>query len=179
MTRPMLAPLRGRVAWIFGDDFDVDQIVGVKNIKVQDPDALARLALDYFDDEFRQQVRPSDFLLAGSNFGYGHPHFQSMRAMRKLGIAAVLANSFFPVYWRGEISNGFPQIAGDLIASWLQRWDEIEIDFAASLVRRLADGETMAFQPYASSELETLSAGGFRPRLARSLAAQTKENSHE
>ena len=167
-----LNPIRGRVAYVFGDDFDVDQIVGVKNIKVQDLDTLVALALEQFDTEFRDRVRPNDVLLAGSNFGYGHPHFQAMRAMRKIGIAAVLAESFFPVYWRGEISNGFPQVACEGITSWLQRWDEIEIDFEALVVRRLATGEALPFPRYAASEDAILTAGGFRPWLAQELAAR-------
>ena len=37
-----LPNLKGRVAFIFEErDFDVDQIIGVKNIKIQDVDELA------------------------------------------------------------------------------------------------------------------------------------------
>ena len=171
-------PLRGRVAYIFGDDFDVDQIVGVKNIKVQDIDKLVSLALEQFDAEFKARLRPGDFLLGGCNFGYGHPHFPTMRAMRKLGIAAVIAESFFPVYWRGEISNGFPQVACEGIATTLTRWEEVEIDFGTSVVRRLASGETLAFQGYTASELAILAAGGFRPWLANTMAAERGEENH-
>ena len=39
-----LTNLRGRVAWIFEEeDFDVDQIIGVKNIKIKNPTELAKL----------------------------------------------------------------------------------------------------------------------------------------
>lgn len=167
-----LQPLRGRVAYVFGDDFDVDQIVGVKNIKVQDIDELVSLALERFDAEFRGRVRPGDFLLGGRNFGYGHPHFPAMRAMRKLGISAVLADSFFPVYWRGEISNGFPQVACEGISAKLKRWDEIEIDFSTQAIRRTAGDEAYPFQPYAASELAILTAGGFKPWLSQTLTAE-------
>ena len=38
--------LKGRVAFVFTeDDFDVDQIVGVKNIKLRDPAELAAVAM--------------------------------------------------------------------------------------------------------------------------------------
>ena len=175
-----LRPLRGRVAYVFGDDFDVDQIIGVKNIKVQDVDKLVPFALERFDAEFRDRVRPGDFLLGGRNFGYGHPHFPAMRAMRKLGIAAVLADSFFPVYWRGEISNGFPQVACEGVREKLQRWDAIEIDFDAQVIRRTAGGEALPFQRYAAAELAILAAGGFKPWLARTLTAeQGREIQHE
>ena len=86
----MLNNLRGRVAWIFPEqDFDVDQIVGVKNIKIKDVDELARVAMTSWDPEFASAVRPGDLLVGNHNFGYGHPHYPPMIAMRKLGIAGV------------------------------------------------------------------------------------------
>ncbi len=92
-----LANLRGRVAFIFDEiDFDVDQIVGVKNIKITDIDELAAAAMQSYDPDFRSQVRPGDILVGNVNFGYGHPHYPPMRAMRHLGIAGVIAESFSP-----------------------------------------------------------------------------------
>ena len=92
-----LQNLRGRVAWVFAeDDFDVDQIVGVKNIKITDIDELAGLAMQSYDPDFRQQVKAGDLLVGGSNFGYGHPHYPPMRAMRHLGIGGVIAGPDMP-----------------------------------------------------------------------------------
>ena len=52
--------LKGRVAFVFTeDDFDVDQIVGVKNIKLRDPAELAAVAMQAYDPAFSQQVRPA------------------------------------------------------------------------------------------------------------------------
>lgn len=58
-----LQNLRGRVAWIFADDdYDVDQIVGVKNIKVTDIDELAKLAMSGQDPNFAAVVQRGDLL---------------------------------------------------------------------------------------------------------------------
>ena len=47
-----LKPLIGRAAWVFDEvDFDVDQIVGVKNIKIKDVDELARVAMSSRDPD--------------------------------------------------------------------------------------------------------------------------------
>ena len=87
-----LPNLRGRVAFVFDElDFDVDQIIGVKNIKIQDVAELAALAMQSYDPDFQQKVRPGDVLVGADNFGYGHPHYPPMRAMRHLGIAGVIA----------------------------------------------------------------------------------------
>lgn len=166
-----LRPVHGRVAYRFGDDYDVDQIVGVANIKVQKLDQLVACARERLGDAFARRVQPGDVLVAGRNFGYGHPHFPAMRAMRELGIAAVVAESFFPVYWRGEISNGFAQVAAPGIATVAEPGDPIEIDFEAHRVRLPTRDTTLAFAPYGAAERAILEAGGFRAWLATSIAA--------
>lgn len=167
-----LQPIRGRVAHVFGDDHDVDQIVGVAHIKLQDLDRLVACAVERLGDDFARRVRPGDVLVAGRNFGYGHPHYPAMRAMRRLGIAAVVAESFFPVYWRGEIGNGFPQVAAPGIAAVAEPGDAIEIDFDACRVTLPGRGIVLACSPYAAAERAILEAGGFRAWLAASLAAE-------
>ena len=153
--------IRGRVAWIFADDdFDVDQIVGVQNIKVTDIDALAALAMQQYDPQFATQVRAGDVLVGGRNFGYGHPHYPPLRAMRHLGIGAVVAESFAPGFWRGEISMGFPLVPCEGILDLVQRWDEIEIDWTANLVQNHANGRSLAAAPLALADRSMLEFGG-------------------
>ncbi|MBI4272144.1 MAG: 3-isopropylmalate dehydratase [Candidatus Rokubacteria bacterium] len=165
-----MAPIRGRVAYVFArPNFDVDQIVGVANIKIQDVERLADLAMRGFDADFRATVRPGDMLVGGQNFGYGHPHYQAMRAMRRLGIAAVIAESFFPIYWRGEISLGFPQIACPGVLGMVERWHTVEVDWRAGLVRNLDTGRALPLRPYATAERRMLEAGGFTAALKRDL----------
>ena len=166
-----LKNLRGRVAWIFTEtDFDVDQIVGVKNIKIQNVEELARLAMQSYDPDFAKQVKPGDLLVGAHNFGYGHPHYPPMRAMRHLGIAGVIAESFSPGYWRGEVSMGFPQVTCPGILNFVERWDDIEVDFAANQLRNHTKKRDISFDALSQSEVEMLAAGGLVPYLKRSAA---------
>ena len=163
-----LSNLRGRVAFMFeGDDFDVDQIVGVKNIKIQDGDELAALAMTSYDPEFSTSVKPGDVIVGGHNFGYGHPHYPPMKALRHLGIAGVIAESFSPGYWRGEISMGFPQCSCPGIRALVRRWDEVEIDWDAGVVRNLTQGRDLPFEPLAKADRLMLEAGGLVPYLTQ------------
>ena len=156
-----LENLHGRVAFIFEEiDFDIDQIVGVKNIKIQDVHELAGLAMQSYDPDFQSLVQPGDLLVGNHNFGYGHPHYPPMIAMRHLGIAGVIAESFSPGYWRGEIAMGFPQVACPGILKGVSRWDELEVDWAAGLVRNITQGTVLAFEPLADADREMLEAGG-------------------
>lgn len=172
-----LANLEGRVAWVFEDaDFDIDEIVGVKNIKIQDVEKLANIAMREFDPEFRAHVQPGDLLVGNHNFGYGHPHYPPMIAMRQLGIAGVIAESFSPGYWRGEIAMGFPQVSCPGILAAVTRWDRLEVDWAAGVVRNLSRHSSLTFEPLAVADREMLESGGLIGYLhARARAGQQLE----
>lgn len=166
-----LTTLRGRVAFIFDEEnFDVDQIVGVKNIKITDVEELAKVAMLSYDPEFHAKVRKGDILVGAHNFGYGHPHYPPMRAMRHLGVAGVVAESFSPGYWRGEISMGFPQASCPGILGLVERWDDIEVDFDANEVRNLTRGRSLPMEPLSFADRSMLDAGGLVPYLKRPAA---------
>jgi 3-isopropylmalate/(R)-2-methylmalate dehydratase small subunit len=170
-----LPTLRGRVAYVFGDDFDVDQIVGVKNIKITDIDELAQLAMKDQDPDFPAQVRRGDLLVGGRNFGYGHPHYPPLRAMRHLGIAGLVAESFSPGFWRGEVSMGFPMVPSPGILAAVQRWDEIEVDWAGSTVTNHTRGTSLPFSPLAVADRQMLECEGLVGYLkARAAAPLTR-----
>ena len=156
-----LQNLKGRVAFIFEEiDFDVDQIVGVKNIKIQDVEELASVAMESFEPDFRSQIRAGDLLIGNTNFGYGHPHDPPMIAMRHIGIAGVIAESFSPGYWRGESAMGCPQISCPGILKTVDRWDELEVDWSTCEVRNLTKKTEIAFEPMSESDMQMLEAGG-------------------
>ena len=153
--------VRGRVAYIFDEpDFDVDQIIGVKNIKLKDPAELAAVAMKEQDPDFAQKVRPGDVLVGGVNFGYGHPHYPPLIGMRHLGIRGLIAESFSPGYWRGEVAMGFPQVACPGILQAVSRWDELEIDWQAGCVRNHSTGQSLPFEPLSESDQLMIAAGG-------------------
>ncbi len=173
-TSPVtLPPLRGRAAWVFVEDnFDIDLIIGIKNIKLSDLNELAAVTMTSYDADFVKSVRKGDLLIGGENFGYGHPHYPAMKAMRHIGIAGVIAESFSPGFFRGEISMGFPLVTCPGIRKLVQRWDELEVDWKGNTVRKLATQEQLPFEPLSQSEASMLAFGGFIPSLKARLAQQ-------
>lgn len=166
--------LQGRVAWVFDEDnYDIDLIIGIKNIKLSDLEELAAVTMTHYDPNFRQSVRPGDLLVAGHNFGYGHPHYPAMKAMRYLGITGVIAESFSPGFYRGEISMGFPLVTCPGIRAAVQRWDELAVDWQALTVRNLSSSAApLAVEPLASADRGMLEGGGLIPYLKARLAAK-------
>jgi len=90
--------LKGKVAWIFEDNCDVDLIIGIENISQTDPELLKSVCMKSYDPDFVKYVTKGDFVVGGDNFGYGHPHPQAMQSLRLLGIAGVIAQSFAPAF---------------------------------------------------------------------------------
>jgi len=156
-----LKDLHGRVAWIFQDeDFDVDQIIGVKNIKIKEPEELSKLCLIDEDDTFVSDVKTGDLLVGNHNFGYGHPHYPPMIGMRHLGVAGVIAESFAPGYWRGEIAMGFPQVVCPGITRIVSRWDEIHVSWKDQLLVNHTKQCELKIEPLSDSDAMMLEAGG-------------------
>ncbi|MEX2289023.1 MAG: 3-isopropylmalate dehydratase [Mycobacteriales bacterium] len=152
--------LRGRVAWIFGDDFDIDLVIGVENIKSYDPVHLRSVCMATYDPDFISAVRPGDVIVGGRNFGYGHPHYPAMIALRNEGISAVIAESFAPGYWRGEIYQGMPLITVPGISSAVERWDEVELDWRAARVTLPGSGQVLQGSPLSEHAVRVIEAGG-------------------
>ena len=174
-----LFDLQGRVAWVFeDDDYDIDLIVGVRNIKITDVKELATIAMSDYTPDFAASVRKGDLLVGGRNFGYGHPHDPAMRAMRHLGIAGVVAESFSPGFFRGEISMGFPLITCPGILEAAARGDELRVDWQTSQVHNLRSGRTLALQPLSASERGMLDAGGLIPYLKTRLQGPPPIGAH-
>jgi len=166
-----LSNLKGRVAWVFDEaDYDIDRIIGVKNIKITDVQELARLAMGDVAPGFAATVGKGDLLVGAPNFGYGHPHYPAMKAMRHLGIAGVVAESFSPGFFRGEMAMGFPLVTCPGILAAARRGAAIEVDWAAGRVRLADSNTTLPFEPLGAAERGMLEAGGLNPYLKARMA---------
>lgn len=171
-----LPTLDGRCAWIFeADDYDIDLIIGIKNIKLTNLDELAAVTMTSYDPGFAAAVRRGDLLVGGHNFGYGHPHYPAMRAMRHLGIGGVIAESFSPGFFRGEISMGFPLIACPGIRAATARWDRLRVDWEGGCVVNEMQDRRLPFEPWGATERAMIACGGLIPYLKARLARERAE----
>lgn len=150
----------GRVAWKFGDDFDIDLVIGVTNIKYYDADKLRSVLMQAYDPSFVDEVRPGDVLVGGRNFGYGHPHYPAMIAMRNAGIVAVVAESYAPGFARGELYQGMPLVTVPGISEAVERWDEVAVDWKNATVRIARTGQTLQGTPPSAHAIDVIEAGG-------------------
>ncbi|MGC4964025.1 3-isopropylmalate dehydratase [Gordonia sp. DT101] len=164
--------IEGKVAWIFGDDFDIDLVVGVSNIKSYDPDHLRSVCMKAYDPGFVDRVRQGDIIIGGRNFGYGHPHYPPMVALRNAGIAAIVAESFSPGFWRGETFNGMPLVTIPGVSTAVAIDDAVTLDWRAATLRT-SDGAEVVGTPPNARTVQVIEAGGSYELL---LAEHSREH---
>ncbi len=166
--------LRGRAIWLFTEsNYDVDRTIGVANIASSSMEDLARLCMQEVDPDFHNHVLPGDLLVGGDNFGYGHPHYQAMIAMRAVGIAGVIAESFSPDFLKGEAAAGFPLIACPGILDAVDRFDLLEVDWPNSVVKNITKNIVLNGKKLPVHFIEMIAAGGLLPHLRKRYQAES------
>ncbi|MDI6753734.1 MAG: 3-isopropylmalate dehydratase [Thermodesulfobacteriota bacterium] len=163
--------IRGRV-WKFGDNVDTDVIT--PGIYVDAPmEEMKKHVLEALNPRFAQEVSAGDILVAGKNFGCGSSRETAPDALKALGVAAVVAESFARIFFRNAIGIGLSVLPCPGVASLFQGGEEAELDILQAKVKNLSAGATLNGQPLHGDILEILSRGGTLP-LLKSLAEKER-----
>lgn len=152
--------IEGRVAWVFGDNFDIDLVIGMENLSERDPRKLAELCMVKFEPEFRDKVKTGDIVVGGRNFGYGHAHPQSLTALKKVGIRAIVAESFSPPFYRGETSGGFILIDCKGIVNCANRWNLLRVDLVNGVLTNITTGTRLSSEKPVAPVIQRIRSGG-------------------
>jgi methanogen homoaconitase small subunit len=101
--------------WLFGDNIDTDQILPGRYAPYMTSEAdLGKYPFIEMRPEFAKQVRPGDIIVAGSNFGCGSSREYAPRALKVVGISAIIAPSFARIFFRNALNLGVPLFEADL-----------------------------------------------------------------
>ncbi|KPL82549.1 homoaconitate hydratase [Thermanaerothrix daxensis] len=105
--------------WKFGDNVDTDQIVPGRYAPYMRPNAdLASAAFIEARPDFAEQAQAGDIIVAGRNFGCGSSREYAAEALKKRGIAAIIAVSFARIFFRNAINLGLPLFeAAEVVAA--------------------------------------------------------------
>ena len=169
----MSLKFKGKV-WVFGDNLDVDfEIVPFRKfdeglIKLED---VGKWCMTNVDPDFPKKVKKGDIMVAGSNMGCGHDHFQANLAIKQCGIACVIAESFDRNFFRNSIGVGLPIIEYRGINQEVKEGDELEADLPAGTIKNLTTGKTLKFKPFPDFLQDILEVGGMDPYADKLVAA--------
>ncbi len=161
--------IKGRAAWVFKDNFDVDLIIGIENISTTDIGIIVDNVMKSYDVSFKQTINCGDILVGGKNFGYGHPHPQSMMGMRAIGIDCIIAESYAFPFYRSELASGMKLFECPGIAEAVERRDFIEVNITALTVSNLTSGKQFRMNSIPDIPLRIMGKGGLIPFLKEEM----------
>jgi 3-isopropylmalate/(R)-2-methylmalate dehydratase small subunit len=126
--------IKGRV-WKYGDDVNTDLMFpGKYTYSINEPVEMASHALEILDPRFSKEVKPSDIIVAGKNWGCGSSREQAVTCLKECGISAIIAKSFSRIYYRNCINSALPALISYQAAVALKTGDNIEIDLKKGLI---------------------------------------------
>lgn len=166
-------------SWVFGDNIDTDVLAPGQYIKLP-MEELARHCLESVDADFAAEVTAGDVVIAGSNFGIGSSREQAAQALKVLGVAGVVAESFGGIFFRNAINLGLPVFtpaksassgARDFRLSDIKAGEPISLDLQRALVYT-ESGIKIELQPLPDFLMDMLEAGGLVAVLEKRFNVQ-------
>ncbi len=164
-------PIRGRV-WKFGDNVDTDVMAPWNSLSL--PWEERRKVILHVRSDFAQEAKPGDVIVAGRNWGCGSSREHAPENLRRLGIAAVVAESFGRIYFRNSIAIAFPNIACPGVTDAFEEGEELELDMATARVRNITREVELQGQPYTPEMLSIIDKGGLLNVLKERFAGQAE-----
>lgn len=155
-------------AWVFGDNLDTDVIAPGRYMKFP-IDEIARHCLESVEPAFAKEVKPGDVVVGGRNFGVGSSREQAPEALKHLGVAALVAESFAGLFYRNAINLGLPAVVCAQ-AKRIRAGDELRIDYEKGTISDLTTGEALACEPVPAFLMTIIRDGGLLPHLEKRLA---------
>lgn len=150
--------MKGTV-WKFGDDIDTDIILPGRYLIYTDEEKLSQHCMKGLDDKFNEKCKKGDFIVAGKNFGCGSSREHAPIALKGVGVAAVIAESFARIFYRNATNVGVPLLEAPGITKFVENEEEIEVDMDNGIITS-KNGETITFKKLPPFMLEILENGG-------------------
>jgi 3-isopropylmalate/(R)-2-methylmalate dehydratase small subunit len=157
-----MAKVQGRV-WKFGHDINTDLVIPGFAIFMS-ADEQPRHCFSANRPGWVDEVHEGDVLLAGRNFGVGSGR-PIGEVFVRLGIKAVVAESFNGLGLRNCVNVGLPSLPCPGILDAFEEGDVAEVDAVSGLVRNLSSGTSVMGKPLPPPIQEIVEAGGVEQML--------------
>ncbi len=154
-------------AWVFGDNLDTDVLAPGRYMKFG-IEEIARHCLESVEPAFVREVRAGDVVVAGRNMGAGSSREQAPAALKHLGVAALVAESYAGLFYRNALNLGLPAVVCAQAAR-IRNGDRLEVDAEGGKVKNLTTGETLACEPIPAHLMQMVRDGGLVPHLEKRL----------
>ena len=144
--------------WMFGDGVNTDDILPGKYAPFMvGEDVFQSYAFAHVRPDFAENVQPGDILVGGRNWGLGSSREYAPKALKKLGIGAIIAKSFARIHYRNLLNLGIPAFESADVPDKLREGDEVTFERDAGRLER--GGDTFQVTPPPAFLREALAAG--------------------
>ena len=165
-----MAITKGKV-FKYGDDVNTDVIFpGKYTYTVSDPAEMGKYAMEDLDPEFKDKMKPGDFIVAGKNFGCGSSREQAAICFVTLGLGGIIARSFGRIYFRNALNQGLVIAECPEAVDAIEAGEEIEMDLEKGEI--ITSKGTFNFPPPPPEVLDIYDAGGLVPYVKKKLAEE-------
>jgi 3-isopropylmalate/(R)-2-methylmalate dehydratase small subunit len=160
--------IRGK-AWKYGDDVNTDVIFpGKYTYTINDPNEMAKHALEDLDPSFARNVQENDIVVVGKNFGCGSSREQAATCLKFAKVGAVVAKSFARIFFRNAINTGLALIQCPEAVDAIENGEIVSIDFEKGELT--CKGGIFRFPPLPEFVLRIIQDGGLIPHTKKKLA---------
>ena len=157
--------------WVLGDNVDTDVITPGRYLKFG-MEEIAQHCLEPVLPNFAKEVKPGDIVVAGRNFGAGSSREQAPGALKHLGVAALVAESFAGLFYRNSLNLGLAALVCAK-AKQIRDGEELSVDFDQAVLVGKGSGKTYPFEPIPPHLLEMVRDGGLLAHLEKRMKWRT------
>ncbi|MBQ4077963.1 3-isopropylmalate dehydratase small subunit [bacterium] len=150
---------QGKV-WKYADNVDTDVIIPARYLNTASHEELAKHCMEDIDETFAKEVKESDIIVAGENFGCGSSREHAPIAIKASGISLVIAKSFARIFYRNAINIGLPILEHPTLSDECSKNDTIEFDLTNGIVRNLTTGKQYECTKFPDEIQKLVNAGG-------------------
>lgn len=144
--------------WKFGDSINTDDILPGKYAPFMvGEDKFQGYAFAHLRPEFARSVQPGDLLVGGRNWGLGSSREYAPKALKKLKIGGIIAQSFARIHYRNLLNLGIPAFESVTVPERLEDGDEVKFDLESGVIKHGA--ETLTLTPPPAFLQEALAEG--------------------
>ena len=148
--------------WKFGSDVDTDQMVPGRYAPYMRPgEDVGEAAFIEARPDFNKKAQPGDIIVAEDNFGCGSSREYAPEALKRRGVAAIIANSFARIFYRNAVNLGIPLFVAPEVVERLEQGMDVSLDLDAGML--VHEDETFNLPALPDFAREIMKAGGIVP----------------
>jgi 3-isopropylmalate/(R)-2-methylmalate dehydratase small subunit len=149
--------VQGQV-WKFGNDVNTDLMdPGFARVGGWE---MTRKYLLHTHAKFNAEVLPGDIIIGGRNFGCGSSRETAPANLKRLGIGAVVAESFGRIFFRNCIAVALPILVCPGVTTLFNEGETAELDLETAIVKNVTTKKELRGSPLSREMIEIIAKGG-------------------